>query len=187
MLAADDLLSGDMLSGEEDEPGVGARSQELRDRGTGSHEISTDEEGHGLLAGSDAEKPAEQLAPSAHQRRQQRLQEKIRCCCWPSILPWQLPSSNAFWLGPLALPCRCRSLEEVALGTKDWFMRGEVDAGRRPKNSALEVDLDFETTVKPPPQVCEVASLKSAVRTCLAPWTHHEHCHVCSCYSPLRR
>lgn len=27
-------------------------------------------------------------------------------------------------------------------------------AGHRPKNSALEVDLDFETTVKPPPQVC---------------------------------
>lgn len=26
-------------------------------------------------------------------------------------------------------------------------------AGRRPKNSALEVDLDFDTTVKPPPQV----------------------------------
>lgn len=26
-------------------------------------------------------------------------------------------------------------------------------AAERPKNSALEVDLDFETTVKPPPQV----------------------------------
>lgn len=45
----------------------------------------------------------------------------------------------------------------MALGEKDWFMRGEVDAGRRPKNSALEVDLDFETTVKPPPQVCRDA------------------------------
>lgn len=36
-------------------------------------------------------------------------------------------------------------------------------AARRPKNSALEVDLDFETTVKPPPQV------RCCVRRCCLP------------------
>jgi hypothetical protein len=44
----------------------------------------------------------------------------------------------------------------------DWFMRGEVDATRRPKNSALELDLDFDTTVKPPPQVGRGSQLGEA-------------------------
>ena len=32
------------------------------------------------------------------------------------------------------------------MGDKAWQLTGEVDASRRPLNSALEVDLDFETT-----------------------------------------
>ena len=50
---------------------------------------------------------------------------------------------------------KIQRLEEEALGEKDWFMKGEVSASHRPKNSALEIDLDFETTMKPPPQPTE--------------------------------
>ena len=43
-------------------------------------------------------------------------------------------------------------------------------AAERPKNSALEVDLDFETTVKPPPQVSggHHLGLRRGQRWCLA-------------------
>lgn len=50
---------------------------------------------------------------------------------------------------------KINKLEDEALGEKDWFMKGEVSASHRPKNSALEIDLDFETTMKPPPQPTE--------------------------------
>jgi U3 small nucleolar RNA-associated protein MPP10 len=50
---------------------------------------------------------------------------------------------------------KIHKLEEEALGEKDWFMKGEGSASHRPKNSALEIDLDFETTMKPPPQPTE--------------------------------
>lgn len=39
-------------------------------------------------------------------------------------------------------------LEKDALKEKDWHLQGEVGASGRGMNSALEVDLDFETTVK---------------------------------------
>lgn len=81
------------------------------------HEMTSDER--------DLDDQDDELAPSAHAQRQQRMQDKIR------------------------------KLEDAAIGDKAWFMQGEVDAGRRPKNSALEIDLDFETTVKPPPQPTE--------------------------------
>jgi U3 small nucleolar ribonucleoprotein component len=32
------------------------------------------------------------------------------------------------------------------MGEKEWQLRGETDASRRPLNSALEVDMDFDTT-----------------------------------------
>lgn len=32
------------------------------------------------------------------------------------------------------------------MADKEWQLRGEVDAGKRPMNSALEVDMDFDTT-----------------------------------------
>ena len=50
---------------------------------------------------------------------------------------------------------RIQQLEDDALGEREWFMRGEVSGSHRPMNSALEVDLDFETTMKPPPQPTE--------------------------------
>ncbi|KAF5826355.1 Mpp10 protein-domain-containing protein, partial [Dunaliella salina] len=52
---------------------------------------------------------------------------------------------------------RVRELEAEAMAEKEWHLRGEVDAGHRPLNSALEVDVDFDTTVKPPPEPTEEA------------------------------
>lgn len=43
------------------------------------------------------------------------------------------------------------ALEEAALGDKPWHLSGEVSAKARPLNSALEVDLEFERAVPPPP------------------------------------
>ncbi|KAK9823286.1 hypothetical protein WJX72_001624 [[Myrmecia] bisecta] len=73
---------------------------------------------------------------SAHERRLQRMQQRIE------------------------------RLQEAAMGEKDWFMRGEADAGARPINSVLEMDLDFERSVKPPPQPTEeaTASLEELIR-----------------------
>jgi U3 small nucleolar RNA-associated protein MPP10 len=50
---------------------------------------------------------------------------------------------------------KIQKMEEEALGAREWYMRGEVSGTHRPMNSALEVDLDFETTMKPPPQPTE--------------------------------
>lgn len=73
----------------------------------------------------EEEEEEERRQPSTHERRLGKMSEKVR------------------------------RLEEEAMGEKEWFMKGEVVAGQRPKNSALEVDLDFETSMKPPPQPTE--------------------------------
>ena len=49
-------------------------------------------------------------------------------------------------------------LEAQAMSEKDWYLRGEISASSRPKNSALEIDLDFETTIRPPPAPTEEAT-----------------------------
>ncbi len=46
----------------------------------------------------------------------------------------------------LCLQEKIAELEESAMGAKNWQLTGEVDAARRPLNSALGVDMDFETT-----------------------------------------
>ncbi|KAM3319105.1 U3 small nucleolar ribonucleoprotein MPP10 isoform X1 [Capsicum chacoense] len=46
-------------------------------------------------------------------------------------------------------------MEKANLEEKAWTMQGEVTAARRPKNSALEVDLDFEQNVRPAPVITE--------------------------------
>ncbi|KAG5618155.1 hypothetical protein H5410_017979 [Solanum commersonii] len=46
-------------------------------------------------------------------------------------------------------------MEKANLEEKSWTMQGEVTAARRPKNSALEVDLDFEHNVRPAPVITE--------------------------------
>eukprot|EP01025_Chloroclados_australasicus_P024935 TRINITY_DN2499_c0_g2_i1.p2 TRINITY_DN2499_c0_g2~~TRINITY_DN2499_c0_g2_i1.p2 ORF type:complete len:702 (+),score=148.79 TRINITY_DN2499_c0_g2_i1:155-2107(+) len=48
-----------------------------------------------------------------------------------------------------------KQLEKEALGEKDWFMKGEVMAHQRPKDSVFEVDLDYDRTRKPPPEPTE--------------------------------
>ncbi|KAK6924839.1 LOW QUALITY PROTEIN: U3 small nucleolar ribonucleoprotein complex, subunit Mpp10 [Dillenia turbinata] len=46
-------------------------------------------------------------------------------------------------------------MEKVNLEPKTWTMQGEVTAAKRPKNSALEVDLDFEHNIRPAPVITE--------------------------------
>eukprot|EP00798_Chlamydomonas_sp_ICE-L_P023703 gene23703-9244_t len=50
---------------------------------------------------------------------------------------------------------RITELEESAMGTKAWHLTGETSASKRPLNSALALDMDFESTVKPPPMPTE--------------------------------
>lgn len=164
-MPADDMLSDDMLSGEEEEGqegqrrgGRAAEQPSDEDEEEEDEEEEDDEEGWGagrgrdLLAESDSEEGEEddELAPSAHEQRQQRMQQRIRCACRGGCERGG-PGCKAagLWVGRLAsvlLPpvfqacpahtCHsitpascCSKLEEEALGTKDWFMRGEVEAG----------------------------------------------------------
>ena len=47
-----------------------------------------------------------------------------------------------------------------------YLLLWQVTAAKRPKNSALEVDLDFEHNMKPPPAVTEelTASLEDLIK-----------------------
>uniref|UniRef100_A0A2P2JRF4 U3 small nucleolar ribonucleoprotein protein MPP10 n=1 Tax=Rhizophora mucronata TaxID=61149 RepID=A0A2P2JRF4_RHIMU len=57
------------------------------------------------------------------------------------------------------LQSEIKSMEKANLEPKVWTMRGEVTAASRPKNSALEVDLDFEHNVRPAPVISEEVTL----------------------------
>ncbi|XP_058762835.1 M phase phosphoprotein 10-like isoform X2 [Vicia villosa] len=46
-------------------------------------------------------------------------------------------------------------MEKANIEPKTWTMLGEVTAAKRPVNSALEVDLDFQHNVRPPPVITE--------------------------------
>ncbi|XXG84008.1 hypothetical protein AAC387_Pa10g1627 [Persea americana] len=50
---------------------------------------------------------------------------------------------------------KIEQMEKENIGPKSWTMLGEVTASKRPKNSALEVDLDFEHNVRPAPVITE--------------------------------
>ncbi|KAI5061509.1 hypothetical protein GOP47_0024014 [Adiantum capillus-veneris] len=65
---------------------------------------------------------------------------------------------------------RIKELENANLNSTLWTMQGEVSAVKRPKNSALEVELDFEHNVRPPPVITEevTASLEDLIRTRIA-------------------
>eukprot|EP00850_Spirogloea_muscicola_P019984 SM000204S05846 [mRNA] locus=s204:11722:15996:+ [translate_table: standard] len=65
---------------------------------------------------------------------------------------------------------RIKELEEANLSVQSWTMLGEVAAGQRAKNSALEVDLDFEHAARPPPVLTEEStlSLEDVIRTRVA-------------------
>ncbi|CAI9280394.1 unnamed protein product [Lactuca saligna] len=53
---------------------------------------------------------------------------------------------------------RIEEVERENMEAKSWTMQGEVNATKRPKNSALEVDLDWERNAKPPPVITEEVS-----------------------------
>lgn len=57
-------------------------------------------------------------------------------------------------------------MEKANLEPKTWTLQGEVTAAKRPKNSALEVDLDFEHNVRPAPVITEevTASLEELIQ-----------------------
>ncbi|XP_026422105.1 U3 small nucleolar ribonucleoprotein protein MPP10-like isoform X2 [Papaver somniferum] len=50
---------------------------------------------------------------------------------------------------------KIEEMEKVNMETKSWNMLGEVSAAERGKNTALEVDLDFEHNVRPAPVITE--------------------------------
>ncbi|XP_064949359.1 M phase phosphoprotein 10-like [Musa acuminata AAA Group] len=64
------------------------------------------------------------------------------------------------------LHSKIEQMEKANLEPKSWTMQGEVTAAKRPKNSALEVDLDFEHNVRPAPVITEevTASLEDIIR-----------------------
>ncbi|PON72209.1 U3 small nucleolar ribonucleoprotein complex, subunit Mpp [Parasponia andersonii] len=64
------------------------------------------------------------------------------------------------------LKSKIELMEKANLEPKTWTMQGEVTAAKRPKNSALEVDIDFEHNVRPPPVITEevTASLEELIK-----------------------
>ncbi|XP_057995248.1 M phase phosphoprotein 10 isoform X2 [Hevea brasiliensis] len=64
------------------------------------------------------------------------------------------------------LQSEIEQMEKANLEPKTWTMRGEVTAASRPKNSALEVDLDFEHNVRPAPVITEeiTASIEDMIK-----------------------
>uniref|UniRef100_M4D6H0 Uncharacterized protein n=1 Tax=Brassica campestris TaxID=3711 RepID=M4D6H0_BRACM len=67
----------------------------------------------------------------------------------------------------LKLQSKIDQMEKANLDPKHWTMQGEVTATKRPKNSALEVDLDFEHNARPPPVITEevTASLEDMIKS----------------------
>ncbi|KAG6424523.1 hypothetical protein SASPL_114941 [Salvia splendens] len=63
------------------------------------------------------------------------------------------------------LRAEIEEMERANLEPKTWTMQGEVNAAKRPKNSALEVDMDFDQNVRPPPvtTVENTASLEELI------------------------
>lgn len=65
---------------------------------------------------------------------------------------------------------KIEQLEKENLETKSWMMQGEVTAARRPKNSALEVELDFVHNARPAPVITEevTSSLEDIIKRRIA-------------------
>ncbi|CAJ1943832.1 unnamed protein product [Sphenostylis stenocarpa] len=61
---------------------------------------------------------------------------------------------------------KIQQMEKANIEPKTWTMQGEVTAAKRPKNSALEVDLDFEHNVRPAPVITEevTASIEDMIK-----------------------
>ena len=67
---------------------------------------------------------------------------------------------SAFQKEQEKLAGQIRQLEELAVGEKPWLLRGEASAKERPKNSALSVEMDFDRTHRPSPDVNEIITAK---------------------------
>ncbi|XP_010465335.1 PREDICTED: U3 small nucleolar ribonucleoprotein protein MPP10 isoform X2 [Camelina sativa] len=65
------------------------------------------------------------------------------------------------------LQSKIEQMEKANLDPKHWTMQGEITAAKRPKNSALEVDLDFEHNARPAPVITEevTASLEDLIKS----------------------
>ncbi|GLJ40702.1 hypothetical protein SUGI_0840840 [Cryptomeria japonica] len=65
---------------------------------------------------------------------------------------------------------KIEELEKANLDTKTWTMQGEVTATKRPKNSALEVELEFDHNMRPAPVITEevTASLEDIIKRRIA-------------------
>ncbi|KAG5522939.1 hypothetical protein RHGRI_034927 [Rhododendron griersonianum] len=61
---------------------------------------------------------------------------------------------------------KIEEMEKANLNPKTWTMQGEITAAKRPMNSALEVDLDFEHNVRPTPVITEevTASIEELIQ-----------------------
>ncbi|KAJ1268499.1 hypothetical protein BS78_07G140400 [Paspalum vaginatum] len=70
----------------------------------------------------------------------------------------------------LKMRAKIEQMEKANLDPSTWTMRGEVTSSNRPKNSALEVDLDFEHNVRPAPVITEevTASLEEMIKKRIA-------------------
>ncbi|XP_066366652.1 M phase phosphoprotein 10-like [Miscanthus floridulus] len=70
----------------------------------------------------------------------------------------------------LKMRAKIEQMEKASLEPSTWTMQGEVTASKRPKNSALEVDLDFEHNVRPAPVITEevTASLEEMIKKRIA-------------------
>jgi cytochrome c-type biogenesis protein CcmH/NrfG len=66
---------------------------------------------------------------------------------------------------------RIAELEAQALSEKEWTMRGEIEASRRPLNSALEVDMDFDTTGEEAGMVWLIVSVLAGIQFGLGPYS----------------
>jgi len=70
----------------------------------------------------------------------------------------------------LKMRAKIEQMEQANLEPGTWTMQGEVTASSRPKNSALEVDLDFEHNVRPAPVITEeiTVSLEEMIKKRIA-------------------
>ncbi|XP_047048189.1 U3 small nucleolar ribonucleoprotein protein MPP10-like [Lolium rigidum] len=70
----------------------------------------------------------------------------------------------------LKMRAKIEQMEKASLDPCAWTMKGEVTASSRPKNSAIEVELDFEHNVRPAPVITEevTASLEEMIKKRIA-------------------
>uniref|UniRef100_A0A7S0WTX1 U3 small nucleolar ribonucleoprotein protein MPP10 n=1 Tax=Pyramimonas obovata TaxID=1411642 RepID=A0A7S0WTX1_9CHLO len=117
--------SDDEVEGSDDDQEADNEGEEHSDTDGTEEEEEGEDESEGDDEAQTSGEEGEEKAMSTHEKRLQRMNARIE------------------------------ELEARALAGAEWHMRGEVMATARPKNSALEVDLDFEHVAAPPPVITE--------------------------------